>query len=149
MADRSLRRRAVACLATVVLALGAAAFLVWSLRQHDEARRDLHDARAELRRDRAASSAEARDLRSATHAVGALRGQVQTITANGARIADLDDQDLAAVRAAVQAGLSGGLDGYNAAVQQRDVLDSEHDAALEQLRQQVNAVITALAPVTG
>jgi len=73
-----------------------------------------------------------------------------TTVANGAQdIGKLDDQDLTAVRAAVQSGLAGNLDAYNAAVDQRTTLDPEHDTALEQLRQRANAVITTLDQLTG
>ena len=49
---------------------------------------------------------------------------------------------------AIQGGLAGKLADYNAAVDQRTALDPQHDAALEQLRQQANAVITALTAFT-
>ncbi len=48
------------------------------------------------------------------------------------------------MRAAVQGGLAGKLADYNTAVDQRTALDPQHDTALEQLRQQANAVISAL-----
>jgi len=48
------------------------------------------------------------------------------------------------VRAAVQAGLAGSLTDYNTAVDQRTAIDPQHDAALEQLRLQANAVIEVL-----
>jgi hypothetical protein len=65
------------------------------------------------------------------------------------KLGTLDDEDLTAVRGAVQAGLAGNLGDYNAAVDQRAAGDAEHDATVEQLRQQVNAVITALDALRG
>jgi hypothetical protein len=145
----SLRRRSIAFGIAIVLALGAAAFLVYCLRERDDARAELAQARVQLRRARATSSNDAQHLDQARHAVPALRDQLTTV-ANGAQdIGKLDDQDLAAVRAAVQSGLAGNLDAYNAAVDQRTTLDPEHDTALEQLRQRANAVITALDQLTG
>jgi hypothetical protein len=146
---RLLRRGAMVCGIAVVLALGAAAFLVLSTRQRDDARKELAHARVQLRTERATSSTDAKDLNQARHAVQGLRQQLTTITNGGTAIGKLDDEDLDTVRAGVQAGLAGNLDGFNAAVDQRGALDTEHDTELEQLRQQVNAVITALDQVTG
>ena len=72
-----------------------------------------------------------------------------TVGASAMTIAKLDQQDLDAVKAALQAGLAGDLLAYNTAVDQRAAIDPEHDAALEQLRQQVNTIITALDAVRG
>jgi hypothetical protein len=146
---RSLRRRVVACGIALVLALGAAAFLVLSVRQRNEARTDLAHAQVALRRARATSSRDGRDLTRARHAVGAVRDQLATITTGASAIGKLDDQDRDAVRSAVQAGLAGNLDAFNTAVDELASLDPEHDTALEQLREQVNAAITALDQVTG
>jgi hypothetical protein len=150
MADApSLRRRAVVCGIALALALGAAAFLVVSVRQRNEARTELAHAGLELRGARATSSRDGRDLTRARHAVEAVRDQLATIATGASAIGKLDDQDREAVSAAVQAGLAGNLDAFNMAVDELDSLDPEHDTALEQLRQQVNAVITALDQVTG
>jgi hypothetical protein len=145
----SLRARSIACGFAVVLALGAVAFLVQSLRARDDARAELAHARVELHTARATSSSDAQNLNQARGAVQALRDQLTAIAHGAANIGELDDQDLAAVRTAVQSGLAGNLDAFNAAVDQRATLDPEHDAALEKLRQQVNAVITALDQLTG
>jgi hypothetical protein len=141
---RRLGLRALACGVSVILALGAAAFLVESLRERDDARTELARARVELRTARATSSSDAADLADAQETVQALHGQLTAVADGATAIGALDDQDLAAVGAAVQAGLAGDLAAYNSAVDQRSALDPEHDAALEQLRQQVNTVITAL-----
>jgi hypothetical protein len=144
-----LRGRGIACGIAGVLALGAAAFLVQSLRARDDARAELAQARVELHTSRATSSSDAQNLNQARGAVQALHDQLTAIAKSATDIAELDDQDLASVRAAVQSGLVGNLDAYNAAVDERATLDPEHDAALEKLRQQVNAVITALDQLTG
>ena len=133
----------------VVLALGAAAFLVQNLRNRDHARAELARARVQLHTARATSSNDAQHLNQARHAVQALHDQLRAI-ANGAQdIGKLDDEDLAAVRTALRSGLTGNLDDYNAAVDQRTMLDPEHDAALEQLRQRANAAISALDQLMG
>jgi hypothetical protein len=150
MADApSLRPRVVACGIALVLALGAAAFLVVSVRQRNEARTDLAHSRLELRRARATSSRDGQDLTRARHAVAAVRNQLATISTGASAIGKLDDQDRDAVSAAVQAGLAGNLDAFNTAVDELASLDPEHDTALEQLREEVNAAITALDQVTG
>jgi hypothetical protein len=102
-----------------------------------------------LRHERALSSSSATALRSAQRVLGTLEQQLPTVTPAAMAIAKFDDQDLDAVRAALQAGLAGDLDAYNQAVDQRDGVDPQHDTALEQLRQQANAIITALDQVRG
>ena len=53
------------------------------------------------------------------------------------------------MNAAVEAGIAGNVAGYNAAVAQLNAMNSGHDAALEQLRVQVNALVIALDPLRG
>jgi hypothetical protein len=129
----------------LVLALLGAAFLVWSISQHQEARDDLAAARVQLATRRADTSSDAAQLQQALDAVGTVREQLRAVDQGVVGVADLDQQDLDAVRAAVQSGLGGKLADYNTAVDQRAALDPRHDAALEQLRQQANAVITAFS----
>ena len=76
--------------------------------------------------------------------VATVRDQLAALDQGVNGLADLDQHDLETVRAAVQAGLAGSLADYNTAVDQRTALDPQHDATLEQLRQQANAVIAAL-----
>jgi hypothetical protein len=137
--------------AALVLALLGVAFLVWSISQHQDARDDLTDARAHLATGRAATSNDLKHLRNAQDAVASVHDQLAALDAPAAGatgLADLDQKDLEAVRAAIQAGLAGKLTDYNTAVDQRTALDPQHDTALEQLRQQANAVITALTTLT-
>jgi hypothetical protein len=130
-----------------VLALLGVAFLVWSISQHQDARDDLREVRAQLAANRATSSKELAQLRDAQRSVATVHDQLTGLDQGVNGLADMDQQDLEAVRAAVQAGLAGTLTDYNAAVDRRTALDPQHDVALEQLRQQANAVITALDPL--
>jgi hypothetical protein len=145
----SLRRREIACAVAVVLALAAAAFLVVSVRARETARTDLAHARHALHVERTTSSVDAQTLNRSRHAVQSIGPRLTALMSGGATIAKLDDQDLATVRAALQAGLAGNLDAYNAAVDQRSSLDSQHDTSVEQLRQQANTVIGVLDLLTG
>jgi hypothetical protein len=142
-----LRRRRLAFAAALVLALLGVAFLVWSISQHQDARDDIADARTQLATGRANTSNDAQRLQHTLGAVGTVHQQLGALGQGAVAVADLDQQDLDAVRAAIQAGLAGNVAGYNAAVDQRAALDPQHDAALEQLREQANAVITALDPL--
>jgi type VI protein secretion system component VasK len=141
------RRRWVAFAGGLVLALLGVAFLGWSITQHQEARDDLTKVRAQLATNRASSSKEAEALQQAQQSLGTVRDQLAALDHGVSGLADLDQRDLETVRAAVQAGLAGSLADYNTAVDQRTAVDPEHDATLEQLRQQANAVIAALDAV--
>ncbi|MDQ1430734.1 MAG: hypothetical protein QOF40_1336 [Actinomycetota bacterium] len=151
MADRRPRPglRLAASSVALLLAAGAVAFLVWSDGQRNDARDDLTAAQVALRQERASSSAPAMALATAHRALAALQPQLPTVSPSAAAIGKLDEQDLASVRAALQAGLAGDLGAYNRAVDQRAALDPAHDAAVERLRQQVNAIITALDQIRG
>ncbi len=131
----------------LVLALLGIAFLGWSITQHQDARDDLTKVRAQLATNRASSSKEAQALKQVQQSVATVRDQLAALDQGVNGLADLDQRDLETVRAAVQAGLAGSLADYNTAVDQRTALDPEHDATLEQLRQQANAVIVALDAV--
>ena len=140
-----LRRRWLAFTGALVLALLGMAFLVWSIAQHQDARDDLAAERAHLATRRANTSNEARQLQRVLDAVTSVRPQLTALDKGANDLADLDQHDLDAVRAAIQGGLAGKLGDYNAAVDQRTALDPQHDTTLELLRQQANAVITALS----
>jgi hypothetical protein len=107
--------------------LAAAAFLVVSVRDREAARTDLASAKRELRVERSTSSVDAQTLNRSRHAVQSIGERLTALKSGGAAIAKLDDQDLATVRAAVQAGLAGTFDAYNAAVDPRASFDSQHD----------------------
>jgi hypothetical protein len=136
--------RWVAFATALLLALGGAAFLVLSVQEHDDARDQLAGARRELASARTNSSRDTKALAKVQATIGSVKDQLGAIGQGAIPVADLDQRDLDAVRAAVQAGLAGDVTAYNAAVDQRETLDPQHDAAVEQLRQQANAVITAL-----
>jgi hypothetical protein len=140
-------RRRVAFGTALVLALLGVAFLVWSVVEHQDARNDLADARAEVTVRKAGSSSDAQAVARAEADVARVHDQIAALGQGVTALGDLDQRDLDTVRAAIQAGLAGTLADYNAAVDQRTAVDPQHDAMLEQLRQQANAVITALDPV--
>jgi Flp pilus assembly protein TadB len=145
--DRRRGRRWIAFVGALVLALLGIAFLGWSITQHQDARDDLTKVRAQLATNRASSSKEAQTLKRVQQSVATVRDQLAALDQGVNGLADLDQRDLETVRAAVQAGLAGSLADYNTAVDQRTALDPQHDATLEQLRQQANAVIAALDAV--
>jgi hypothetical protein len=146
MAERrsSLRRRRLAFSVALVAALLGAAFLVWSISQHQDTRDDLTEAEAQLATRRADTSSESESLARAQGAVASVAAELEALDKGVIGLADLDQRDLDAVKAAFAAGRAENLADYNDAVDRRTALDAEHDAALEQLRQQANAVITAL-----
>ncbi len=147
MTDRRRGRGWIVFSGALVLALLGIAFLGWSITQHQDARDDLTKVRAQLATNRASSSKEAQALKQVQQSVATVRDQLAALDQGVNGLADLDQRDLETVRAAVQAGLAGSLAEYNTAVDQRTALDPEHDATLEQLRQQANAVIAALDAV--
>jgi len=150
MADRrASQARVIAFAVALVMALGSAAFLVVSLREREDARSDLATARVALRHERAVSTTSATDLTVAQRELRTLQPQLTAAGPAAAVIAKLDQQDLESVGAALQAGLAGDLGAYNQAVEQRDAIVPDPDAALEQLRQHANAIITALDQVRG
>jgi hypothetical protein len=143
----SLRRRWAACLVALVVALGAVAFLVLGVLDHRDARDQLTSAEHDYVTARAATSDDGRALSRVLQVLDSVRDDLAGIGKGAPAVADLDQQDDAAVRAAVEAGLAGDVAAYNAAVDHRTTLDPQHAAAVEQLRQQANAVITALDAV--
>jgi len=148
VADRHLRWsgwRWIGFGVALVCAFAGAAFFAVSVQDHGNARDDLAHARRELVAARSNSSRDARTLTKAQHTVASVHDQLTAVGKYAVPVADLDQGDLDAVRAAVQAGLAGDVTAYNAAVDQRATLDPQHDAAVEDLRQQANAVITALS----
>jgi hypothetical protein len=136
--------RWAAFVVALIAAVVGVAFLVVSVEQHQDARDDLTRARRNLAAARAHSSADAEHLKRAQQTVHSVHDQLASMGLGVGALSSLDQRDLTAVRDAIQAGLAGNLAGYNAAVDQRAALDPQHDAAVEQLRQQVNAVIVAL-----
>ena len=150
MADHrtSLGRRRVAFAVALLLAFAGVALLGWSIVQHRDATADRATTRSLLTTRRANTSTDAQRLKRSLVAVTGVRDQLAALDKGVTGLADLDQHDLDAVRAAVNAGLGGALADYNTAVDQRTALDPQHDAAVEQLRQQANAVITALDGVS-
>jgi type VI protein secretion system component VasK len=147
VAESRTRRRWFAFAVALVLALAGLGFLGWSIVQHRDARDDLAAARADLVTRRGDTSSDAKKVQQAQAAIAGVHDQLGALDQGVGGLADHDDKDLEQVRAAIQAGLGGNLAGYNAAVDQRAALDPQHDATVDQLRQQANAVITALDPL--
>jgi hypothetical protein len=128
----------------LVAALVGVAFFVLSIAQHQDAQDDLTRARHQLAVARAHSSVDGQHLKHAQQIASSVHDQLAAIGQGVGGLSSLDQRDLGAVTTAVQAGLAGNLAGYNDAVDQRAALDPQHDALVEQLRQQANTVITAL-----
>jgi hypothetical protein len=142
--DSSLRWRWVAAVAAFLLAVAGVAFLVVTVEQHADAQDDLTRVRHQVAAARANTSSDARRLAQAQRLVQSVRDHLLALGTGTRDLAGLDQRDLDAVKAAVQAGLGGDLSGYNSAVDSRSALDPQHDATVEDLRQHANAVISAL-----
>ena len=97
-----LRRRWLAFGSALVLALLGVAFLVWSISQHQDARDDLGEVRTQLATNPATSSKELQDLRDAQQAVATVHDQLAALDPGANGLADMDQQDLEAVRAGRQ-----------------------------------------------
>jgi len=82
-------------------------------------------------------------------ALRALDGALAALPKSADAVAAADAPSLAALQALVTAALAGNVADYNQAVARVNDLSPLFDAALEQLRTQVNAVVTALEPVRG
>ena len=136
--------RWVAAITAFVLAVAGVAFLVVSVRSHSDAHDDLTRAERQLATARANTSADARQLATARQQTQSVKDQLAALVKGTGDLPDLDQRDLDAVKSAIQAGLAGNLSAYNAAVDSRTALDPQHDTTVEQLRQQANAVISAL-----
>jgi prefoldin subunit 5 len=136
-----------AVLVAFAVALVAAGALVWARREADDA--DTH--RAELTAELAASTGtKAADRLAAARAtIDTVRSQLDAIPGELQQVTSLEQQDAALVQAALDAGKKGDVPAYNEAVTKRNVLAPQVDAAVEKLRTDVNAALTALATVTN
>ena len=132
-------------MAALVLAVLGMAVLTLAVIEHRDARDDLARARTELASQRVGTSADSRALHRAEGKVAAVDDRLTALAKGAPDVGTLDQQDLDAVRAAVGAGVAGKQSDYNVAVDQRTALDARHDALVEQLRQQANAVLAAIA----
>ncbi len=95
------------------------------------------------------NGAAADRLAAARATVASVRAQLDAIPAELTQVADLEQQDVALVQAAFDAGKKGDVPAYNEAVTKRNVLAPQVDAAVEKLRTDVNAVLMALATITN
>jgi F0F1-type ATP synthase membrane subunit c/vacuolar-type H+-ATPase subunit K len=146
---RASRWNLAALIVAAMMVMAAAGALVWGISARQDAQATLHQAEATLTHERSRSTDATAQLTKAQTAARGLRPQMGAVTAAGDAVAPLDDQSLAAVKAAVAAGIAGNVAGYNAAVAQLNATNAGHDAALEQLRVQVNALVIALDPLRG
>ena len=96
----ALRRRRTAFAVALVLALGGMAFLVVSISQHQDAHDDLVEARVQLATQRATASKDSKRVRDAQYVVATVHDQLAALEPGVAGLADLDQKDLDAVRAA-------------------------------------------------
>jgi hypothetical protein len=146
---RASRWNLVALIVAAVMVAAAAGALVWSVSDRQDAQATLHNAQDGLARESSRGTNATARLTKAQAAVRGLQPQMDAVTAAADAVAPLDDQSLAAVKAAVAAGLGGDVAGYNTAVAQLNAANPGHDAALEQLRLQANALVVALDPLRG
>lgn len=146
---RPSRWNLVALIVATVMLVVAGGALAWSISARQDAQTRLHRAEATLAHARSRGTDATAQLTKAQAAARGLRPQMDAITTADDAVAPLDDQSLAAVKAAMAAGIVGNVAGYNAAVAQVNDMNSGHDAALEQLRVQVNALVIALDPLRG
>jgi hypothetical protein len=132
---------------TVVVAAVAAGALVWARREADVAR--AHRAALAARLAMGTGGAAADRLAAARSTIESVRAQLDAIPGNLQKVTELEQQDTTLVRAALDAGKLGDVPAYNEAVTRRNDLAPQVDAAIEELRADVNAVLTALATVTN
>jgi hypothetical protein len=146
---RASRWNLVALIVTALMLVVAAGALVLSISIRQDAQARLHRAEATLAHARSRSTDAASEVAKARVAARGLRPQTDAVTTAADAVAPLDTQSLAAVNAAVAAGIAGNVAGYNAAVAQLDAMNSGHDAALEHLRVEVNTLVIALDSLRG
>jgi hypothetical protein len=146
---RASKWNVAAVIVAAVMVVAAAGALIWSIAARQDARAALHTAEVSLAHERSRSTDGAAQLTKARVAARGLRSQMDAVTTAADAVAPLDDQSLAAVKAAVAAGIAGDVAGYNAAVAQLNASNPGHDAVLEQLRVHVNTLVVALDPLRG
>ena len=146
---RASRWNLVAVIVAAVMVVAAAGALVWGISARHDAQTTLHAAKATLVHERSLRTDATAQLTKAQADARGLRPQQSAVTAAADAVAPLDDQSVAAVKAAVDAGIAGNVAGYNAAVAQLNAANPGHDAALEQLRVRINAIVIALDPLRG
>jgi len=146
---RASRWNLVALIVAAVMVVPAAGALVWSVSARQGAQATLHNAQEGLARERSRHTDATAQLTTAQVAARSLKPRMDAVTGAADAVAPVDSQSLAAVKAAVAAGLGGDVAGYNAAVAQLNAANPGHDAELEQLRLRVNALVIALDPLRG
>ena len=137
----------LAVAAAFVAALAAGAALVWANGERDDAERHRAGVEAVLVVRRGEGSPDR--LAGTRAAITGVRAQLGELSPESKHAADLVQQDAALVQAALDAGAKGDVAAFNEAVTKRNQLAPQVDAAVEQLRSDVNAVLVALATVTN
>lgn len=138
----------VAALVVALLLVGAgAAALVWARGEQDDAQAQRRRLETELAVQRDADSPDR--LATTREAIGSVRAQIDALPAELQSVVDLQAQDVALLQAALDAGKAGNVPAYNEAVDKRNVLAPQVDAAVEKLRTDTNTVLLALAKVTN
>ena len=138
------RTRVVTVSLVFLLALALFGWTIVERALSDGARRDEQHATAvaSARADQAAAAWQTtRDSIASVRELNTLSGAVQ-------QASDIDAQVVAAVAAAVDAGLRGDVAGFNAVVTKLNGLNAATSTSWEALRKQVNAALAALDPVT-
>ena len=135
----------LALVVAVVAALAATGALVWARNDRDDARRHRADVEAAL----LVQAGTPDRLASARAAISGVRAQLDAFPEESNHVVELSEQDAALVQAALDAGTKGDVAAYNEAVNKRNLLAPQVDAAVEKLRTDVNAVLAALATVTN
>jgi hypothetical protein len=136
-----------AVIVAFLLALVAGGALVWANRDRDDAQQQQQRLEAELAVRRDAGSPDR--LAATSIAIDSVRPQLTALPAEMQQVVDLQQQDALLVRAALAAGKKADVPAYNEAVDKRNTLAPQVDAAVEKLRVDVNAVLLALAKVTN
>ena len=138
----------VAAVVVALLLVGAGvAAVLWAQGEQDDANAQRQRLRAELAVQQDATTPDR--LAATSAAIEAVRAQLDALPAELQQVTDLQAQDVALVRAALDAGKRGDVPAYNEAVNKRNLLAPQVDAAIEQLRNDTNAVLLALAQVTN
>ena len=136
-----------AAVVAFLLVLVAAGALVWAKREQDDAQRHRTALETELAVRRDANTPD--KLAATSAAIASVRPQLDVIPGDVQQVTDLQQQDIALIQAAYDAGKKGDVPGYNDAVNKRNALAPQVDAAVEKLRTEVNPVLLALAKVTN
>jgi hypothetical protein len=138
------RRRIVVFVAAAVLAVGSAVWAVSGVLEREHAGRALTRDRAAVRVWRGAAT-DATDASNRAHNVATnLAPQLWDVSLTADTVAELDEQELAWLRAALAGLPAASVAAYDRAVSAHNALGSQHDATVEALRTKIDALVAAL-----